>query len=133
MPYDPSALSDEEAASDVELDVRSTTSSNKKQSRDKKPAKYTMDEPEDFDDEEQNGDAAEDGAEDDEEGDVEEDVYVVEKILDHMLNDDVGCVVASNLYPYAVLTRQYRMSHFSWSSGRVTRKSLIRHGNPRTL
>lgn len=97
MPYDPSALSDEEAASDIELDTRSATSSAKKQSRDKKP-KYTIPEPEDFDDEEQNGDAADDGGEDDEEDDAEEeDVYVVEKILDHMLNDDVRYATAPNL------------------------------------
>ncbi|EAA28396.1 hypothetical protein GE21DRAFT_9232 [Neurospora crassa] len=89
MPYDPSALSDEEAASSVELDTRSATSSSKKQSRDKKSVKYTIPEPEDFEDEEQNGDGADEGGEDDEEGDEEEeDVYVVEKILDHMLNDD---------------------------------------------
>lgn len=96
MPYDP--LSDEEAASDVELDVRSATSSTKKQSRDKKATKYTIPEPEDFEEEEQNGDGAEEGAEDDEEGDVEEDVYVVEKILDHMLNDEVRYTTASNSF-----------------------------------
>lgn len=113
MPYDPSALSDEEAASDVELDARSATSSTKKQSRDKKSAKYTIPEPEDFDDEEKNGEDAEEGAEDDEEGDVEEDVYVVEEILDHMLNDDVRCTVALGLIKRAGLTCNYRMSHSS--------------------
>lgn len=115
MPYDPSALSDEEAASDVELDTRSATSSSKKQSRDKKSVKYTIPEPGDFEDEEQNGDGADEGGEDDEEGDEEEeeDVYVVEKILDHMLNDDVRYTAASKVIQHAVLTRNCRTNHSS--------------------
>lgn len=114
MPYDPSALSDEEVASSVELDTRSATSSSQKQSRDKKAVKYTISEPEDFEDEEQNGDGAGEGGEDDEEGDEEEeDVYVVEKILDHMLNDDVRYTAASKVIQHAVLTRNCRTNHSS--------------------
>ncbi|KAK3381320.1 hypothetical protein B0H63DRAFT_200229 [Podospora didyma] len=87
----PPAFSDNEEGSDVEAPV-----AVKKSGREKKPIVYKEELPDDVDDtptDDRNGDAAENDDEGEEEEDADDDdlpeeVYVVEKIISHMIDDE---------------------------------------------
>jgi chromobox protein 1 len=89
----PPAISDGEEASDIDFDAPAPVT--KKTNRDKKRTSYKDEEPEELKTEdipaaeEEDGEDDEDGGEDDEE-EEEEDVYVVEKILSHVVQEDVS-------------------------------------------
>ncbi|KAK0617216.1 hypothetical protein B0T14DRAFT_402806, partial [Immersiella caudata] len=86
------AISDGEEASDVDFDA--PTPVTKKSSRDKERASYKEEQPEEMKEEgvaaaeENGGDSEEDGDDDGEDDEESEDIYVVEKILSHVISDD---------------------------------------------
>ncbi|KAK3349357.1 hypothetical protein B0T25DRAFT_240300 [Lasiosphaeria hispida] len=87
----PPAISDNEDASDIELDALVVAPTKKTAGREKKkPATYKEVVPEDDDEGEDflaTGAENEDAAEDDDDDELEGEEYVVEKILSHMIND----------------------------------------------